>query len=93
MQFIDKREFAIAALDKNIKTYVVYVIILSAPTSRTTLVYLTRQAEVELLFAEKACVKVLPEYLDYFYIISFNLAMKQPQNTDISCHLMGQFIA
>ena len=63
IELIDKREFAAVAIDKNAKTFVVHVASLSiAPTMQ---VHLFRQAQVGLLFADKALTKVLPKYSNY----------------------------
>ena len=83
LEFIDKKEFAAAVLDKNAETFVVDVAILSIPTTLTTRVHPLYQAQVGLLLANKVLVKVSPKYLDQADDFLFELAIELPENIRI----------
>lgn len=79
VELIERREFATAALDKNVETFVVHIATLS--TTPTMQVHPSHQAQVGLLLTDKAPVKVLPKYLNYADVFSFDLAIELPENT------------
>lgn len=82
VELINKRGFAAVALDENVETFVVHIAILS--TAPTMQVYPLYQAQISLLLADKAPIKVPPKYSDYVDIFLFNLAIKLPKNTDMN---------
>ena len=86
VELINKRKFAAIALDKNAKTFVVYVATLSAPTSLTTQVYPFRQAQFGLLLTGKTLVEVPSKYWDFPDIFLFDLVMELPENTSTNEH-------
>lgn len=59
VEFIDRKEFAKTALDKNVEAFVVYVASLTSEMS----IYPAREAQISLLRAEKITIPV--EYADY----------------------------
>ena len=81
VELINKKEFAIAALDENVETFIVYVAALLAPM---ILVHFFCQAQIELLLADKAFIEVLPKYLNYTDVFSFDLAIELLKNTDMN---------
>lgn len=82
IELINKRKFAITALDKNAKTFMVYVTILLAILIMQ--VHFFYQAQIGLLFTFKVFTKVLYKYLSY--IIFFDLMIELPQNIGINEH-------
>ena len=66
IQLIDKKEFAKAALDENIKAFVIHVSSLS-PVSKIT-IYPAREAQIVLLLAGK--VTVPAKYSDFADVFS-----------------------
>ena len=83
VELINKREFAAAALEENAEMFLVYVASLLAMQ-----VYPSCQAQVGPLLADKAPAKVLPKYLDYADVFSFDLSMKLPENIGMNKHVI-----
>ncbi len=82
VELIDKREFAVVALNKRFKIFVVYI-----ATSSATLImqiYLSCLIQVRLLFANKAPTKVLPKYLNYADNFSFDLTLELSKKTNMN---------
>lgn len=71
VELIDKTQFTAMTLNENFKKFVVYITTLSALL--VIQVHLFYQAQLELLLADKALVKLLFKYLDYVDIFLFNL--------------------
>lgn len=69
MKLINKIEFTIVALDKNTKTFVVYVATLSV------LAIQLYPSQIRLLSTDKVFLKVLLEYLNYADIFLLDLAI------------------
>lgn len=61
-------------LNKNTEIFMIYVGILSMVL--TMHIYLFCQAQVGLLLANKAFIKVLPKYLDYVDIFLFDFIIE-----------------
>lgn len=78
MKLINKIEFTIVALDKNTKTFVVYVATLSV------LAIQLYPSQIRLLSTDKVFLKVLLEYLNYADIFLLDLAMKLFRYTGIN---------
>ncbi len=76
---IDKREFAKAALDENLKTFVVNISALEATT-----IHPSRAAQIAALQWDKVCIEIPAEYSDYGDVFSSDLAMELPENTGIN---------
>lgn len=70
------------ALNKNTKMFVIYVGILLM--TLTMHIYFFCQAQIRLLLANKALIKVLPKYLDYIDIFLFDLIIELFENTSIN---------
>ena len=64
----------------------IHVATLLAPTSPTLQFYLSHQAQIGLLLADKAPVKVPPKYSDYTDVFLFDLTMELPENTSMNEH-------
>lgn len=62
----------ISALDKNAKTFVVHIAVLSVMP-----IYSSRKVQIKVLLANKTLTKVLAEYLDYVDIFSLDLVMAE----------------
>lgn len=75
VELINKKEFVAATLDDNVKTFVVYVAILLAAPTLAMQVFSFWQAQVGLLLADKAFIKVLSKYLDYTDVFLFDFVM------------------
>ena len=75
------------ALDKEFKTFVVYVTALKAsPGSARMTMHSSRIVQIAGLKQGEAPTKILLEYADYADKFSFNLAMELPENTGINKH-------
>ena len=79
MEIIDKREFAVEALNTVNETFLVYIVALAKPTTMS--IYLSYQAQVALPTKEKT--RILTEYSDFSNIFSSNSAAKLPEYTKI----------
>lgn len=69
------------ALDANAETFIVYVAILSVWAMQA---HLFCHAQIELLLADKAPIKVSPKYFDYVDIFLFDFGMELLENTGIN---------
>lgn len=86
MELINKKEFAATVLDKNVKTFEIYLATLSAALAIQ--VYFFFQAQVKLLLTDKAFVKVLSKYLDYTDVFSFDLVIGQFENSSMNEYII-----
>ena len=82
IELIDKKEFAKAALDKNIEAFMVYVSFLSLGSKM--IIHPAREAQIALQLAKK--VTVLAESSDFANIFSKELAKVLPKYTGINKH-------
>ncbi len=82
-KLIDKREFAKAALDENLETFIMHV---SALDIAESLIHPFRAAQIATLQWDKASTKILAEYSDYAYAFPSDLAMELPENTGMNEH-------
>ena len=87
VQIIDKKDFVIAALDADSKTFVVHVAIQERERMP---VYSERQAQIEaqvgVLLFNKASIEVPAEYSDYSVVFSTEHAAELPENTGMNEH-------
>ena len=87
VQIIDKKDFVIAALDANSKTFVMHVAIREQEKMP---VHSKRQAQIEAqvgaLLLNKALTEVPTEYSNYSNIFSVEYAAELPENTGINEH-------
>lgn len=60
------------------------ILIIYSSVGGNTLSYIYRSKQVDLLFADKALVKISSEYLDYTDIFSFDVIIELFQNTSIN---------
>ena len=79
-ELINKKEFAKAALNEDIKIFLVYV---ASLTLKIT-IHLAREAQIVLFITEK--VTVPAKYLDFADVFSKKLAEVLPERTDINKH-------
>lgn len=84
-EFINKRKFAAATLDKNAKMFMIHVTALSAPAIQVDPFC---QAQLGLLLADKAFTKVPPEYSDYVDAFVFDHAMELLKNTGMNKYVI-----
>lgn len=92
MKFINKKEFAKVALDKNFKTFVVYVAALKALPASIIMIHLLwtvqiiggDSMQVATLYQDEASTKARAEYTDYFDVFSFDLVIELSENTGIN---------
>ena len=83
VQIIDKKDFVIAALDADSKTFVMHV----AFRERERMpVHSERQAQVRALLFNKALIEVPAEYSDYSDVFSAEHAAELPENTGMNKH-------
>ena len=86
---MDKKEFAVAALDSEYEIYVVYVKSVGSkalPSSFSLDVYLLKRSQISGLIAEEAPTKVPTKYLDFVNVFFLNLAFKLFKYTGINNH-------
>ena len=83
VEFIDKKEFAKAALDEEFKTFVMHVAALEAPLAGMA-IYPSREAQILALILDAAPTEVPSKYADYADVFSFDLAIELPENTGIN---------
>ena len=83
VQLIDPKEFVIAALDVDSKTFVMYVAIRE---QKEMPVHSKRQAQVGALLFDEAPTKVPAEYSDYSDVFSAENAAELPENTGMNEH-------
>ncbi len=81
VKLIDKREFARAALDKNLETFVVHVSALEATT-----IHPSWAAQIAALQWDKALTEISAKYSDYADVFSSDLAIELPENTGLNEH-------
>ena len=83
VKFIDKKEFAKAALDENSKTFVVYVTSFNLVLG----IYPDREAQIASLLTEE--VKIPDEYLDFIDVFSKKKALVLPERTELNEHAIN----
>ena len=83
VQLVDPKEFVIATLDADSKTFVMHVAI---QKREKMLVYSKMQAWVRALLFDKASTAVLVEYSDYSNVFSAENAAKLLENIEINEH-------
>lgn len=76
-----------AALNKKVETFVVYVAARPAIS-----IHLMRETHIGALIAKEALSKIPVKYLDYTNIFSLGLVMKLPEYTSINNHVIN-FVA
>lgn len=64
IKIIDKKEFVKAALKKNVKIFVIYIVSLSLSSKK--LIHLIRKVSILLLVAKK--IAIIAEYLDFINV-------------------------
>lgn len=67
------------ALNKNTKTFIVYIIALKIIS-----IYLIQKVQIFLLFVNKAFIEVLFKYLNYINNFLFNLIIELLKNTNMN---------
>ena len=82
VEIIDKREFAVAALNADNETFLVYVTALVEIT--TMLIYSFYQAQVAALTSEKT--RIPTKYSDFSNVFSSNPVAELPEYTGINNH-------
>ena len=80
VEFINKKEFAQAALDKNVKAFMVHVASLSSKIS----IHPAWKVQIALLMAKE--VTILAEYADFADVFSKKSAKILPKRTSINKH-------
>ena len=83
VQIVNPKEFVIAALDIDSKTFVVHVAIRKQEEMP---VHSEKQAQVGALLFDKASTKVLAEYSNYSNVFSAENATELPENTGMNKH-------
>ena len=91
IELVDKKEFAVAALDPEYETYLVHVGSVSSDTSPSFSplklnIHLFRRSQVSVLITEEAPTKVFAEYLDSADVFSPDLASELPEHIKVNDH-------
>ena len=82
VEIINKKEFAVAAINADDKTFVVHIAALVEPT--TMLIYSSCQAQVVLLMSKE--IGIPAEYSDFFNVFSSDSAAELPKYIGINDH-------
>ena len=82
VEIIDKREFAVAALNVDNKTFIVYVAALVEPMIMP--IYLSHQAQVAALKSEESGIPA--KYSDFSNVFSSDSAAELPEHNKINDH-------
>ena len=82
IEIINKKEFAVAVLNADDKTFMVYIVALVELT--TMLIYPSRQAQVAMLTSEETGIPA--EYSDFFNIFSSNSATELLEHNGVNNH-------
>ena len=85
VEIIDKREFAVAALNADDEIFVVYIAALAEPT--TISIYPSCQAQVATLTSEET--RIPAEYSDFSNVFSSDSAAELLEHTRINNHLIN----
>ena len=89
VELMGKKEFAVAILDPEYETYVVYIASLSsAPLVASLDVHSSRRSQISSLIVKEAPRKVFAEYSDFADVFSLDLASKLPEHTEINDHII-----
>ena len=83
-ELIGKKVFAIAALNLEHKTFVVYRAVLCIDFDNN--VYISKKAQMAYLKVNKALIKVLSKYTDFIDILLPKQAAKLPKHIKINNH-------
>ncbi len=84
VELIEKKEFAVVALDPEYKPFVVYVATLSIDSGDE--MHPSRKAQIAYLKANEALTKVPSKYIDFADVFSLKLTTKLPEHTRINIH-------
>lgn len=84
VKLFDKREFTKAALDKNSKTFIIYISALDIKS----LLYPSRATQIATLLWDKAFIEFLAKYTDYIDIFSLDLIIELLKNVDINKYII-----
>ena len=91
IELVGKKEFAVATLDPESKTFIVYITLLSSDVSPSSSpleldVYSSRKSQVSGLIAKEVFTKVPAKYSDFNDILSSDLASELLEHTRINDH-------
>ena len=82
---MEKKKFAVVALNLEHEIFVVYVAFLSS-TSLNTDIYLFHRPQISSLIAKKAPTNVSTKYIEFTDIFISDLASKLPEHIEINNH-------
>lgn len=83
VKLIDNKEFTKVALDKNVRTFVVYVAFLNL---RQMTIFPARKTQIVLLVAEKVTISV--KYFDFANVFLEKSVVELPKYLNINKHLI-----
>ena len=91
IELVGKKEFALAALDSESETFVVYVASLSSVASPSSSpleldIHPSSRPQIAGLIAEEAPTKVPAKYSNFADVFSPNLVSELPKHTGINDH-------
>ncbi len=96
MEFIDKKEFTKAAMDKNSKVFVVHIAASEASKPAEMPIHPSRATQIAsqspdkptlpALKWNKAPTEILSKYLYYTHVFWLDLAIELPKNTSMNEH-------
>lgn len=81
VKLVEKKDFAVAALDLEYKTFIVHIVSLS---STLLDVYPSCRAQISGLIAKKAPTKVSDKYVNFADVFSLDLMSKLLEHTEIN---------
>lgn len=85
VQIINWKQFAIASLNPNKKTFIIYIISLSQ--GYKLIIYLAQKSQITLLVAKE--MAILAEYLDYIKVFLKEFVIKLYECFDINKYLIN----
>ena len=87
VELIDKKEFTKTALDEKSETFVVHIAALKVSQGSAEItMHHSQTTQIAAWKQDEAPIKVIPKYVDYADVFSFDLAMKLFKNTGINEH-------
>ncbi len=84
VEFIEKKEFAVAAFDQKHETFIVRIAALSSDSGND--LHPLKRAEIPHLKADKALTENSSKYADFVNIFSSKLAIELPEHIGINDH-------
>lgn len=85
IEFINKKNYVIAELNADSKSFLVYI---DALNTKIPHIYLSQIAEIRLLKINKASITILAKYINYINLFLPKLIAKFQKHTGINNHII-----